>query len=57
MDCGKACLTESRTKARALVYKSFSRAYYCPDCRAWHTTSEPLAGQHIQYRIPRFSAK
>lgn len=57
MDCGKICMRETLAKAQALAMTNFSRAYYCPGCCAWHTTSEPLAGQHIQYPIPRIPAK
>lgn len=56
-DCGKACMRESRAKALALSLSCYSRAYYCPGCRSWHTTSEPLAGQHIQYRPLRMRLK
>jgi hypothetical protein len=57
MDCGKVCMSESKAKAHALVSTCYSRAYYCPGCRCWHTTSEPLAGRHIQYRSPKIPAK
>ena len=57
MDCGKACMSESRAKALALSLTHYSRAYYCPGCRSWHTTSEPLAGKHIQFRCPRIPIK
>jgi hypothetical protein len=57
MDCGKVCMSESKAKAHALVSTCYSRAYYCPGCRCWHTTSEPLAGCHIQYRSPKIPAK
>ncbi|MFD1874272.1 hypothetical protein [Hymenobacter bucti] len=50
--CGKIC--HKPTKARALVLASehYRRAYYCPTCQAWHTTSQPLpAGtEPIHYR-------
>lgn len=58
MDCGKACLSESRAKAHALVSECYRRAYYCPGCRAWHTTSQSIQQVgHIQYRSPKIPTK
>lgn len=43
-DCGKLCHTETRAKALAIASECYRRAYYCPLCQAWHTTSRPLHG-------------
>ena len=52
MDCGKVCLTEAKAKAHVLARDCYCRAYRCPDCRAWHTTSRnlPKRPDPTQYR-------
>lgn len=46
--CGKYCLTQSQAKA-VVLFAAYDRhnlrrqertAYFCPGCKAWHTTSQ-----------------
>jgi len=55
--CGKMCHTQRKANALALASSCYRRAYYCPTCQAWHTTSQLLPGdapQHYRIATTRF---
>lgn len=55
MDCGKICLTRTKAAAHALASPDYRRAYWCLGCRAWHTTSQPLAQERPLIHSPKIS--
>jgi hypothetical protein len=56
--CGKICHTPTKARALVLASERYRRAYYCPTCQAWHTTSQPLASappiQHYRIATTRY---
>jgi len=56
--CGKICHTPTKARALVLASERYRRAYYCPTCQAWHTTSQPIPGevttQHYRISTTRY---